>query len=117
MYEIKINFANLDELVEFTSKLQGKTQVYTTMKELKEELTPQVAIDTVTTLIQEPEVDQITTPETTVSSDEVREFLTKLAQQGKSKNIKELLTEYGAKKLSEVPDEKLGELLEKAKGI
>ncbi len=49
--------------------------------------------------------------------EEVRSRLAVFAQEGKQAQIKALITEFGAKKLSDVPVEKYAELLEKAEGM
>ena len=49
-----------------------------------------------------------------VSLEEVRAKLAALSQDGKQAQVKELITAFGAEKLSDVPVEKYPELLEKA---
>ncbi|KHF41476.1 hypothetical protein [Halalkalibacter okhensis] len=46
--------------------------------------------------------------------EDVRSKLASLAQDGKQVQVKELITSFGAKKLSDIPAEKYPELLEKA---
>ena len=53
----------------------------------------------------------------TVSLEQVREKLAALAKAGKQEQVKELITSYGASKLTEIPAEKYAELLEKAEAI
>lgn len=52
-----------------------------------------------------------------ISLETVRGKLAELAQSGKQKEVKALITEMGAKKLTDVPAEKYPELLEKAEGL
>lgn len=52
-----------------------------------------------------------------VSLEQVREKLAALAKAGKQEQVKELITSYGASKLTEIPAEKYAELLEKAEAI
>lgn len=52
----------------------------------------------------EPQVDRRT----------VRAFLTEKSRAGKTSEVKNLITGFGYDKLSDVPDEKLGELYQKA---
>lgn len=52
----------------------------------------------------EPQIDRKT----------VRAFLTEKSRAGKTSEVKSLITEFGYSKLSDVPDEKLGELYQKA---
>lgn len=46
--------------------------------------------------------------------EDVRTKLAVLAQDGKQAQVKELITGFGVKKLSDIPDEKYPELLDKA---
>ncbi len=50
----------------------------------------------------------------TITLEDVRAKLAALSQDGKQAEVKELITEFGAKKLSDVPAEKYSELLAKA---
>lgn len=47
----------------------------------------------------------------------VRAFLTEKSRAGKTSEVKRLITEFGYSKLSDVPDEKLGELYQKAQAL
>lgn len=47
----------------------------------------------------------------------VRAFLTEKSRAGKTSEVKSLITEFGYSKLSDVPDEKLGELYQKAQAL
>ena len=47
----------------------------------------------------------------------VRAFLTEKSRSGKTSEVKSLITEFGYSKLSDVPDEKLGELYQKAQAL
>ena len=47
------------------------------------------------------------------SLEEVRAKLAELSQSGKQTEVKKLITDFGAKKLSDIPKEKYPELLEK----
>lgn len=49
-----------------------------------------------------------------ISMEEVRAKLAALSQEGKQTQVKALITEFGAKKLSDIPEEKYAALLEKA---
>lgn len=52
-----------------------------------------------------------------VSLEDVRAKLAALAKEGKQEEVKNLITSYGASKLTEIPAEKYAELLEKAEAI
>ena len=47
----------------------------------------------------------------------VRAFLTEKSRAGKTSEVKSIITEFGYSKLSDVPDEKLGELYQKAQAL
>lgn len=47
----------------------------------------------------------------------VRAFLTEKSRAGKTSEVKSLITEFGYSKLSDVPDEKLSELYQKAQAL
>lgn len=49
--------------------------------------------------------------------EEVRAKLAALSQEGKQMQVKELITGFGAKKLSDIPTEKYPELLEEAEKL
>lgn len=55
--------------------------------------------------------------ENKVTLEDVRAVLAKLSQHGKTKDVKELITKYGASKLSEVDESKYMELLKEAEEI
>lgn len=56
---------------------------------------------------EEPQIDRKT----------VRAFLTEKSRAGKTSEVKSLITEFGYSKLSDVPDEKLGALYQKAQAL
>ena len=53
----------------------------------------------------------------TVTLEEVREVLSKLAQNGKQKEVKGLIKKFGAKKLTDIPKDKYSDLLKEAELI
>jgi hypothetical protein len=56
-------------------------------------------------------------PSKKISLEDVRAVLAKLSQHGKTAEVKELLTKYGATKLSDVDEGNYKELLKDAEGI
>lgn len=56
-------------------------------------------------------------PAPKITFEEVRAVLAELTRSGKQQEVKELITRYGAKKLSDVPEEAYQELLEEARKI
>lgn len=64
------------------------------------------------------EVEEIRKPEAPkIKFEDVRAVLAVLTRSGKQDKVRELITKYGAKKLSDVPEEKYQELLEAAREI
>lgn len=59
-------------------------------------------------------VEEVRKPAVKISFEEVRAVLAELTRAGKQKEVKDLITSYGAKKLSNVPEDKYKELLDKA---
>jgi hypothetical protein len=49
-----------------------------------------------------------------ISFEDVRAKLSALSQEGKQTEVKALITEFGAKKLSDIPEEKYAEILKRA---
>ena len=63
------------------------------------------------------DVEAVSTPATKEKKPtfkEVRGALAALSQSGKQKEVKELITAFGAKKLSDIPEDKYEEVLKKA---
>ncbi|EFM64429.1 hypothetical protein HMPREF0634_0590 [Peptostreptococcus stomatis DSM 17678] len=56
-------------------------------------------------------------PSKKISLEDVRAVLAKLSQHGKTAEVKDLLTKYGATKLSDVDEGKYKDLLKEAEGI
>lgn len=56
-------------------------------------------------------------PSKKISLEDVRAVLAKLSQHGKTAEVKDLLTKYGATKLSDVDEGKYKDLLKDAEGI
>lgn len=52
-----------------------------------------------------------------IGLEDVRAVLAKLSQYGKTEDVKELLTKYGASRLSDVDESKYAELLKEAEEI
>ena len=56
-------------------------------------------------------------PAPKITFEDLRAVLAVLTRDGKQEKVKELITKYGAKKLSDVPEEHYHELLEEARKI
>lgn len=63
------------------------------------------------------EPEQKPDPQTEVSLEAVRAKLADLSRNGKRSQVKELIQSFGVKKLTEIPKDKLGELMEKVREI
>ncbi len=59
-------------------------------------------------------VEESTATEDAVTVDMVRAVLAEKSRDGKTQEVRKLLNEFGADKLSAIPDEKLSDLLKKA---
>lgn len=59
-------------------------------------------------------VEEPTQTEDAVTVDMVRAVLADKSREGKTQEVRKLLNEFGADKLSAIPDEKLSDLLKKA---
>lgn len=62
----------------------------------------------------EPKTEQAIKEEKLPTLEEVRHYLAMLSQSGKQAEVKNLITSYGARKLSDIPQEKYPELLKDA---
>lgn len=63
------------------------------------------------------DVEAVREPATKITFEDLRAVLAVLTRDGKQQEVKKLITEYGAAKLSDVPEEKYQELLDKAREI
>ena len=61
------------------------------------------------------DVEEVRKP--AITFEDLRAVLAVIARQGKQQKVKELITKYDAKKLSDVPEEKYQELLDEARKI
>ena len=68
---------------------------------------------------EEPKEEETPTSENLpqYTLEQVRAKLASLAQSGKQKEVKELITSFNVKKLSDIPESKYPELMEKAEEI
>lgn len=63
------------------------------------------------------DVEEVTEPVTKITFEDLRAVLAVLTRQGKQQKVKDLITKYDAKKLSDVPEDKYQELLDEARKI
>ncbi len=63
------------------------------------------------------DVEEVREPAIKITFEDLRAVLAVLTRDGKQKEVKKLITKYGAKKLSDVPEDKYQELLDEARKI
>ena len=73
--------------------------------------------DNLEKLTSSPSIQEVSTEKEIPTLEEVRHVLAALSQEGKQVEVKEIITSFGVKKLSDVPEEKYIEILEKAARI
>ena len=75
------------------------------------------SIEALTDEQHDADVEEVREPATKITFEDLRAVLAVLTRDGKQKEVKKLITKYGAKKLSDVPEDKYQELLDKARKI
>lgn len=65
----------------------------------------------------EDAVEEVAETSNGLTFEEVRIKLAAISQKGKQKELKKLITSFGAEKLSDIPQEKYAELIEKAEEL
>ncbi len=105
-----------------TQTEQGKLDFKFKLQDAKPETEAPKPAETKPGPHQEPATTQETTTETepgapTVTLEQVRAKLAALSQAGKQAEVKKLITDCGATKLTDIPAEKYGALLAAAEGI
>lgn len=79
--------------------------------------------DSIEALIEETDeqldagVEEVIKPATKITFEDLRAVLAVITRDGKQQKVKDLITKYDAKKLSDVPEDKYQELLEEARKI
>lgn len=63
------------------------------------------------------DVEEVREPATKITFEDLRAVLAVITRQGKQQKVKDLITKYDAKKLSDVPEDKYQELLDEARKI
>lgn len=98
-----------DSLIEIIKKLGSITTVQTEEKVVKKkEIASQPAQETLT-------VEEFTAPENKACTlEDVRAKLTELSRSGKREEVNKLITSYGVKRLTDVPQEHYADLMQKA---
>ncbi|MEW5952660.1 MAG: hypothetical protein AB1815_02725 [Bacillota bacterium] len=77
----------------------------------KPEPTPEPEPEPTPTPEPAPEPEEAPEPAPTVTREQVRARLTALSQDGKQAQVKELITSFGAKKLTDIPADKFADVL------
>ena len=119
--KLMCEFESLEEMIQFAEKLPGakKERMEEGSQKIKKnetdneekhgEETPERLPESPQAAGQVPETES---PACTLV--DVRAKLSELQKSGKREQVKQLLEAFGAKKLSDVPEEKYGELMKKA---
>ena len=106
--KIEIEIKDLDVVLAALTNILSNTSLPTEINSVKEE-TPSKQHEKENT--KPKETQNVTTLE------KVRAKLAALSQDGKQAQVKALITEFGAKKLSDIPSGKYAELLKKAEEL
>lgn len=116
---ITVQFNSYEEMVEFASKLIG--EVKEPVKKVKKTSTPvkeETAVQEETTIeespVQEEEAPVQEEESTTYALEDVRAKLTELTRAGKQKEVKALITSFGAKNVTTIEPKDYAALMEKA---
>lgn len=99
----------LDMIKGFLSSLSGLKAVATTAPK-KEKEVKQVAAKAVT--VEEPKEPETAEQENPTTLSDLRQICTSIAEAGGRNKIRELLTELGFKKITEIPEERFEEVYE-----
>jgi hypothetical protein len=108
LHEIMSRLEKIEHLLETKQDEQPeqKTRKPKTEKKAKEE-----------PVKEEPVKEEPKTAEKQYSESEVRAFLAGLIKTGKQPQVKTLLADFGVNKLSDIPAEKYGDVMEKAEKL
>lgn len=98
--------ACLKAMAEMAKKLKGEESVVKEETKEAEKVTAEEGTSA--------EVKEETKPEKAITLAEVRTMLASLSASGKTKEVKDLITRFGADKLSEIPVEQYGDLMREA---
>lgn len=124
---IHVDFIDFEDMLDFAEKLTGMTKRAASEENLKElnvftkgqdqhrkAADKTEEISQVNKDIQEEVKTEEAPSESTVTLEEVRAKLAELNKAGKRSAVKELLSGFGAAKLSEIPEDKYPEVMAKA---
>lgn len=108
---MKITIEGPDELIEMFGDLLGALRTIAQTVQVKVEPSPENDEKPAAVKAEQP-VEQ-----PTVTLEDARAKLADLSRNGKRDQVKSLIREFGAQKLTEVPKEKLPDLMAKAEAI
>lgn len=111
---ITVNFGSYEEMIVFARQLLGTTATKQETPIKKQELESESKKEMENVPEGNDEVPFEEEPVKTYTLEEVRAELAKLTRAGKQKEVKELLTSFGAKNLSSVDPKDYAALMEKA---
>lgn len=105
MSKIKLALDVVSDLRSLADSIEALLGSEANMAEPSIELEPKEA--------EQPRKEETGAKEKHPTLEEVRSKLATLSQSGKQAEVKKLITDFGAKKLSDIPEEKYPEVLEK----
>lgn len=116
---IDASFDSFDEMMEFARDIAGsKMQEPTAISDsMIQEAIQNIEIPEPEPKETTPAPDPAPAPQPSLTLVEVRSKLADLRRNGKGDEIKKLLKSFGAVKLTEVPEDKYPELMEKAEAL
>ena len=116
--KIDASFNSFEEMMEFARDIAGgKIQEPTEISDSMMQESIQILQPEPDTVLEPKETTSDPAPQPTLTLVEVRSKLADLRRNGKGDEIKKLLKSFGADKLTEVPEDKYPELLEKAEAL
>lgn len=105
---ITATFNTYEEMLEFAASLLRKEQEVAAKE-------PEAVAEAPETVAEAP--DPAPAQEKTYTMTEVRAFLGNLRKAGKKEAVTALIRDLGYEKFTDIPEEKYGELMEKAEGL
>ncbi len=115
--QIVATFENYEELAVFARKISGGKEEVPAIEQ-QVSAAPLALAEPEPTPVAEPEPVEDSTPEKEAYTlVDVRTKLGQLSKAGKKTQVQELIKSFGVDKLSQIPEEKYGEVMEKAGGL
>lgn len=112
-FDMEPNFNNLRYFEDFILKINPQKAASTpSAPTVAAPVAPPVTVETFTApVISDPVEEVLSTPVETYSLTDVRAMALKWSRAKKQKELAEIFATFGAKKLSDIPEDKYGELM------